>query len=562
MSTPLTTIYFCTGVLLDSRYQHTIYFDSVAEQREYFAGKVGTNATFPANSYHRRSWELKINTDIENARLWNYAFVENPGEKTIYYFVNKVEYVNDATVKITLELDVMQTNIIEIKNGLLPCFVERQHTVTDVVGDNTVPESLEIGTYYNYHTFDLEALKEMGILVMSTIDLTELYDVDDTKTAYARNFNGVYSGLGVYGFNDIKKLEAQLEKLDTAGKADAVTAIWMYPKSMIRLYDAFDNDEEYSWADFPWGQQYCANVKGVDPKGVNLAGYTNYNDKIFQGYTPKNNKVYTYPYNLLYCTGNQGGKAEYRFEYFHDNGNLYPFMMYGAISPDVGVKIAPDLYNSFGGNSNYDEGLALGNYPPCAWDSDTYKVWLAQNYNQLQHGMESTVGSALLGLGMIVAGAVGTAATGGLGAAAGVGAIGAGISTLYGAHNQISGIMAQKEDAKAQPPQAKGAISTTVNVANGKQTFSFYYKCLRAEQARQIDDYFTMFGYRINRVQTPNIKARPVYTYVKTAGCLIRGNMSNEDIVTIERIFDNGVTFWTFGDWIGFYDQNNKPHQT
>lgn len=555
MSTPMSQVYICSGVRLDNRYQHSIYFASQTAQREYFAGKVVK--TFSAYSHHRRNWELKVEASVAEAQAWNYLYIINPGVKPYYYFVNKVEYVSDTTVKLWLELDVLQTNLFD-NTTLLPCFVERQHTATDAVGEHTVPEGLEMGPYWNYHVYDMEDMSQMGILAMSSMNLCfNFTDGAVTETAYAQEFNGVYSGLGVYAFNDLVQLEKQLKALDEAGKSDAIVAIWMYPKNLVRVAK-YTGDDETDWADFDFTGKVCARVMGASADPATLAVYANYSERLFGGYTPKNNKLYTHPYNLLYVTGNQGDKAEYKFEHFA-TGETYNFNLYGAISPDAGVKLAPAYYNIYGANTNYDEGVTLANFPPCAWDSDTYKVWLAQNYNQMNHGVESAVGSALLGVGMAIGGAVATAATGGLGAVAGAGAIAGGIGSLYSAYNQIGGIMAQKEDAKAQPPQARGTFSSTVNVASGRQTFSFYYKCIRKEYAQQIDDYFTMFGYKLNRVQTPNINARPAFTYVKTVGCKVTGEMSNEDITQIERIFDNGITFWKDGDKIGDYSQANAP---
>ena len=554
MSTPLTQIKICSGVHLDNRYSHTIYFPSREAQREYFAGKVVK--TFPAYSHHRRNWEVKVEATVAAAQGWNYLYVDNPGVKTYYYFINKVEYVSDTTVKLFLELDVIQTHLFEM--NLLPCFIERQHTTTDVVGEHTIPEGLEQGPYFNYHVYNMEDIAEMGVLVLSSINLTMPVSKDEHTQAYGQVYNGVYSGLGVYAFNNVGNLEIILKALDEAGKADAITAIWMYPKNLVRVkqyYLGYD----FMWDGFEaWDEVTCAYVSSIDSITAGAALYKNYDYRIFQGYEPKNNKLYTYPYNLLYVTGNQGAKAEYRFEYFDTPEEKYLFRLFGAVSPDAGVKLAPDCYNMFGSNVNYDEGLTIVSFPPCAWDSDTYKVWLAQNYNQLNHSTETAVGSALMGVGMIAAGAIATAATSGLGAAAGIGAVGAGVSTLYSAYNQVGAIMAQKEDAKAQPPQSKGAFSSTVNVAAGRQTFTFYYKCIRPEYARQIDDFFTMYGYRLNRVQQPVINARPAFTYVKTVGCKVGGAICNEDTILIEKIFDTGLTFWKNGDKIGDYSQDNS----
>lgn len=545
MSTPMTQVKICSGVRLDNRYQHTIYFASQEAQRNYFAGKVVR--TFPAYSHHRRNWELKVEATVAQAQAWNYLFIENPGVKPYYYFINRVEYVSDTTVKLWLELDVIQTNLFQM--SLLPCFVERQHTPGDLIGEHTVPEGLELGTYWNYHVYDMDVISSMGILVLSSLDLFKTFNTETPPvSSYGSIINGVYSGLGVYAFDGWVYLQQKLSTLESLGKLDAIVAIWMYPKNLVEVdtLGGLIAGNEVSWNDFDWNGNQCGYVKKVSILGATLADFYNYQEEIFEGYIPKNRKLYTYPFNLLYATGNQGDKAEYRFEHF-EMGAPYTFTVYGAIAPDAGVKLAPTGYSLYGDVTNYDEGITLSNYPPCAWDSDTYKVWLAQNYNQLAHAQDSAMVAGLAGLGTMVAGV----ATGNLGLA-GTGAVGA-----YHGYNQIQGIMAQKEDAKAQPPQARGTFSSTVNVANGRQTFSFYYKCIRKEYAKQIDDYFTMYGYRLNRVQVPNIHARPAFTFVKTIGCKVTGAMSNEDITLIERIFDNGVTFWKYGDLLGDYDQYN-----
>ena len=565
MSTPNLTIWACSGVRLDNRYEHTIFFTDKTEQRKWFSNKRAK--TFTAYSYVRRSWPLQVQATMEEARKWSYLYFQYEG-KYYYYFINSIEYKNESTVELQLEMDVVQTYMFDnTETQLLDCFVERQHTPTDIIGEHTVAEGLEMGSYTNYHIFDLEDISTMGVLVMSTVSLhTDLTLINDSKgvpKSYARELNGVYSGLGVYAFDSIENLEKQLSNLDRLGMADAVTAIWMYPKSLVTVAD-YNGINPCKWDDYDFTDKMCARVMDADHDPTTLALYTNYNEKLFEGYANdvKNNKLFTFPYNLLYVTNNQGDKAEYRFEHFTTQDGKYGFEMYGAISPDAGVRIAPVGYNVPGANVNYDEGVTIGNYPPCAWDSDTYKVWLAQNYNQLAHGIDSGVSSAMLGVGLTLAGVVATAGTGGLGAlgVAGVmGAIGGGFSSLYSGYNQVKGIMAQKEDAKAQPPQAKGTFSSTVNVASKRQTFTFYYKSLRKESAKQIDDFFTMYGYRLNRIQVPNINARPAFTYVKTVGCKIAGNLCVEDIVKIESIFDKGITFWKDGNKIGDYSQNNKP---
>lgn len=540
MSTPQSQIYICSGVRLDNRQQHTIHFRTLAEQREFFAGKVVK--TFSAYSYHRRKWKLKVEASMSQAQQWNYLYIVQPGSPDYqYYFINAVNYLSDSTVELDLELDVMQTYMV---NGysLLPCFIERTHVTDDTPGAHTVPEGLELGPYYSYHKFDQENIRDMGVLVMSSINLDSLIDKDWHDTVYMSKLDGVFSGLGVFAFNSMTELTQKLYDLTEAGKIDAIVSIWMYPKNLVKV--GTKDGSPTTWQTFDWENNPCAWVKGGTIDIQELANYTNFDSTLFEGYVPDNKKLYCHPYNLLHVSNNVGESADYRFEGFV--WGVPAFSLFSGISPDAGVKIAPaDYYGT--GNADYEQGLTLSNYPQCAWNSDTYKVWLAQNFNQLSHSMESAnmavLGGAVTAIGSLAMGNV-------------AGALGGGVA-MYSGYNQVQGILAQKEDAKTQPPQARGSFSSSVNVAVGRQTFTYYYKCITKEYAKQIDDFFTCYGYRINRVMIPNLRARKAFTFVKTVGCKITGALSNEDMTAIQSIFDNGITFWTDPNKVGDYTQDN-----
>lgn len=79
----------------------------------------------------------------------------------------------------------------------------------------------------------------------------------------------------------------------------------------------------------------------------------------------------------------------------------------------------------------------------------------------------------------------------------------------------------------------------------------------KTEYLKIIDDYFTMYGYKVNSVKIPNITGRPNWNYVKTINANILGNIPQEDIQELKNIFDNGVTFWHNPDTFLDYSQNN-----
>lgn len=537
MSAPATTIYICRGVRLNSRYEHSLAFASESAQQTYFRGKVVK--TLAAYSYVRRSWTLKVAATMPEASTWNYLFFKNSTSDPsyYYYFINAVEYVNDATVELTLELDVIQTYLFRFE--LLPCFIERQHTRTDYVGGNTVDEGLDVGEYIDNRKFDFYEPTDLGLIALSNYNLLlnpphlEGGEMETQYWTYFSMVHGVYSKPGLF-FADVVDGEIAagvtsiLELMDEYGYIDAIMTMYMFPRELIDIYDADDVRAFHS-------------VKGVKTLTKTLERNLD-----IDGYVPRNNKLYQYPYNFIYATNNNGGAALYKYERF-TNPSAPSFKLGGSCMPDGGLKCVPANYN--GVTENHDEALTLTSFPTCAWDSDPYKIWLAQNQNQ----QNLSVGLAGLKIVGGVAGAVGGAVTGTLPVAA------AGVTSAISGATDIFNTIAQRKDVDVQPPQARGSLSASINVALDKHTFTFYFRSVDATHARIIDDYFTMYGYRLNVVDTPDMFARSRYTYIKTKGCHAVGNLNNADLQKIESIFDNGVTMWVDVNNVGDYTTYNRP---
>lgn len=540
MSAPQSVIHICAGVRLDNRYEHTIYFATAEAQQEFFAGKVVK--TFSAYSFLRKSWNIKVQATLHEARSWNYLFFRNgTGQKVYYYFINNIEYINESTVELALEMDVIQTHLFNFQ--LLPCFVERQHTVSDEIGEHTVDEGLEVGEMTSKKKVTLDPGR-LCIMVMCTTNPNAVTK-EQAVNALPYMYNRVFSGVKIWAISPDKwqAWANQLENLDGIGKTDAIVAMWMYPMGLVTL------GGEATWND----ADIASPVEGAVSMDSNILTHSaGTMPTDLDGYTPRNNKLFCYPYNFLYCTNNQGSSAVYRYERFSDGLNR--FVMSGSLAPDGGVHLTPLNYNGLA--QNYHEGMTLGNFPTCAWDSDVYKLWLAQNQGSNFMGMAT-------GALKIVGGVAGAVASAGLiptgvGAVPGVAGAGAGIATAVSGAQQIAGMLAQAHDKEIVPAQAKGGFSSSVNITNNQHAFTMYFKTLTAEMARIIDNYFTLYGYKLNRVFTPNIHARKSYTYVKTVGCQIQGGMCTEEMVKIEAIFDKGITFWTNGNKIADYSQDNS----
>ena len=526
MSTPQSGICIASVPAIDNRYEHTLYFSNEQEQRTYFEERAVKQ--FTGYTYLRRNWSIKVEVEpYTSTASWQYLFFHNQYGKLYYYFINKVTYLNDHTVELDLELDVIQTYMFDWH--LPSCFVERTHTTSDNFGEHTMEEGLETGPLIDGKVINY-TFNDLCILVLSTVD-------SDVLPAYANVYDGVFSGLLMFvvELDDADRFGTFLERLNDDGKIDGIVSMWMYPKELIHLASG------YEWGDGSLVKKIYGTTTWVtvEVNGVEAMPTTNQ----FQGYVPANRKLFCYPYSFLYLTNNLGGSAIFRNERFNDPNEVnHKFLVMGGLAPDSGVKCLPKGYN--GNAEAFDEGLSMGSFPTCAWDSDTYKVWLAQNQNTQDLAIKQSKITALTGGIASVAGAVMGNVTGAVG----------GLATAYHAYNQVQGIMAQRADMDVQPSQARGNQSANLNLANGKHGFSFHYKFVTKEYAQSIDEYFTRYGYRVARIMEPVLKARKNFTYIKTVGCMVGGEVPMEDRQKIASVFDNGITFWADKENVGSYN--------
>ena len=142
-----------------------------------------------------------------------------------------------------------------------------------------------------------------------------------------------------------------------------------------------------------------------------------------------------------------------------------------------------------------------------------------------------------------------------------LGAVGAGMGLATMGGNLIN-LAREQHLAKTQANMVSDQVHGNLNAgdflwAKYKSAFTYLPMSIKAEYARCIDEFFSQFGYKCNRVKVPNITGRRNWNYVKTVGCYIDGDIPQADMEELKNMFDRGVTFWhnpaTFAD----YSQNN-----
>ena len=603
---PRGQIHLLKNVPLSSDYINTFWFNSDTEQYQWFQSNYA-NVTFQNTSYQRknRGW-LRVEATYSQVYQVSYMMWRNtpatayppssseivrPGyeNKWWYAFVDRVDYINDKCVEIHYSLDVIQSYMFDVTYE--QTFIERMSTRTDAIGDNLIDEGLPIGEY-TYSTGEQLTFAEEGVTTPSAfkplgqdmhpiIAATVNIEYNDSTeegvytTTQASN-NGMIAGCLMldpyheanYDHSEQRAVRRWLKGLPGA-KEGAILGIVMCPDIMSQITSAN--------ADGPSRKLFTRDISR--PQTLN-------------GYYPRNNKLYTFPYNAMQVVSSDGSSMTFAWELFGDSPSFALNFVYTF--PIQGILYPTDTYK--GGSIKSLTTLPLPTLPTCSWSNDTYKAWAAMNSGFIATSVAGSVVDAAVRVGdiahstemggtqaynrgmssMLAAnsaqGIVGisgyqvselqdiTQAGRRQGMLEGLG------ENLVGISNDILNVTNQLikvHNAKIMPDAFNGS-ATNLATAVTAQRYGFFWQqvCVREDYARQLDDYFTMFGYRVNRIEQISknlLNNRTRFTYIKTMNMDVGGLIPADDKHLFCAIFNKGIRFWYDKTSVGNYTSANNP---
>ena len=526
--TPASDLWF-THVRFDEKGIH------VTDDVSLFS-KLKENAQYTLFDYtFIRKDTARVNLPMDSARQLNYVVYTNPSHDNKEYgaFIKDYKYINEGTTEVILSTDYFHTFYSNIT--LTESFIERSHVrkIDDKPGAFLVPENLAVGDYvsegneYPLFSGDTMILVMVNALVKDGIiqpDGSYSQDVlDKIMGSINGNFKAIPGGSIYEGklnpfkiimFDPMIQLNQFFDFINAyteLGGADYILSVYLAPKDFIP-----DSNQKLGGATlFP----NTTHLIEVDKEAV-------YQVSNFEGYYPKNKKLMTYPYTFLRMQNGNGNEKIIKFEDQRLEGNTYGTFKFKSIgtvtnpSPTVNTYVTSNKY--------FDETdmITTGGYPQLPWNNNTYKAWFANNggYLLMKLGTTAiTIGSAV--------------ATGGTSLVATGLATGTAISVL----NEVGNFNeAQKDIART-----KGSISgASVNSMRNSLNVTVQRKHITKEYAKIIDDYFTMYGYKLNVLEKPNLKSRSHFNYIKTNGFNFYGNIPDAAKSYIKDMFDRGVTLW------------------
>ena len=605
---PKGQIILYSNVPLKPEYEHTILFKTKSLQNLYFV----LHNKFVLNNqlYTRKEMGIiKVNKPIEDLTDVTYMSFNNDApngspsnnSRTYYCFITHIEYCNENVSYIYFSIDLFQTYLFDWT--LKPSYIERTHIdpwLDDSLSNYNqtgnfpiLPEHIEIGDYeYKEPTLyttsgdhvptQLDHLFDDFVYVVAATFDTNL---DNTIGGLQ---NGFYTGLVCNVFTSVNDVNQFIYNATVANKADGIVNVFMAPRM---------------WASHPqinWADIHILTSTFRDAYQARAGN---------NGYMPHNGKMFTSPYCKIIVTDNDGTTAEYMPDQFTsknyiiiNNQAQLTFELNGvcvcAGSNEIGVY--PKNYKGL--VDNYNEQIVMNVTPQCAYATDSYRAWLAQNaskmgversyayeMNSLQNaqirtnaqynisdtsaatasaiaqGAVNTVGNVLK---LNVTGAMNTAiqtATTGVRGQMAIDNI-----AYNAAQNQrivsaqtnraISLLNAEESVARTVPPQAHGNASGMSGTVLGSYKVSFYIAIPNYKMTKKIDEYFDMYGYKVDMLAVPNYKTRKYWNYIKCASFNAdTTTIPGDDYDTIKKIFERGITFWH--DPLVFLDYSQDNHQ-
>lgn len=491
-----TTVQFLANTGITD--EHKPYFENAAARDSYFASlAVRAEGVL---SYQRENLYFRAQSAYDTIANCDYIrYQNNPFTNKWYYgrIISK-EWISENSTHVVFEIDYFITYMFDF--SLNSCFVEREMVNGDWNGDipsynNLVPEGTELEEYVQQSEYTYSFGPWRIVIAYGA-------DVNGKPVGGEISNSGVYSGVKYNIYSNEESANAFISTYNDLGVGESILAVFQVP---LLVYT-----ESEITATIPFPNSWVG------------------------GYTPKNGKCFSSPYCLIKVESPNGAFEYYNFEDFNSPNEASftgqpSFGMYSAI------RFIPNLYK--GAYMWHEQSVVWDNFPQCAWISNSFANWFAQN-----------AGATITTIGLSAATAVGGALSGNIPAAIG-GTVAAGRS------------IARISDQSVNQTQKNGAFSNgTANITWGRNAFKVRVLMVRSDAIQRIDDYFTAFGYRTNKLKIPNIRTRPYWNFVKTSNCVIKGSCPDIAIKYIKDMFNNGVTLWHIdkGATIGNYTLDNR----
>lgn len=577
MSTPATWAMFCANTKMRANSQDTLYFADNINRKAFFAGKAITingSKQITGLSYQRLengSYKMRVPAPRQAVYECDYMIFRNTAHENreIYAFIDDVQYVNEEMCEVYFTEDAFQTWINDAT--FYKSYVTRRTLSTDQLfsHENDIPD-IFTGDYHTMLKQDISGVQgthaQYAVLCLSM----PLYMDGDTieKAIYNRGgLNGDKPENFVYyianidqtsGMEALFNLITHVVSSETYGSA--FLAFFMCPEICLP-----DSVCTYADAGTP--------VAMVAPGGtISLTGWTpvygylatykydnffinwsTIKSVLFDGYIPKNKKMYNAPYWKLRIKNNSGQMMELLPQYLINKDEAVPQteanmvfggQIVGVFSQYPFVALFPS-YDGSERNTSYK--LTLVTPPQLPVKSDAFLAW----YQQMK-----------LAMPMMIARGVSTAIT-----TVAKSPLNPKSAALSLGTNAVSGLLDIAEGAyyaAHSAPTVSGETSADFStLALQDDHFTIEILSISSGEAKICDDFLTARGYAIGHTVSPengsyyNLNNRPSFSYIQTEGLTVGGDIPAYARDIISAAYNRGVRVWNPAHFLDYSYDNS-----
>ena len=563
--------------------------DSTAKenQRDSFFAKTSEGGKFPdtavlkTTSSYNYSFigenKVRVPYLITEVQGYNYLRFKNTdyqgsltgsGLHRIYAFITDMKYINTSTTEITFEIDYWTTYqpFITFKSG----YVERTHVprISDTIANWLAPEPFQADlTVTHAQGFDPVSANSTRALYIITSQWPQTNpQTQQTELMNSKMFFSYYDGTAANPTNINPNAVSGFMKVYIPLSRDPSET----ERSILYFNQVVDDypDIVNAIVQMYYGYWVSSDLSQFDrTRPLHNAIYIAYPDSFDYGaksYTPKNKKLFTYPYiSAEASTPNQ--KKDYAFELSQvvtDVGGVSKKVVAWKHSANCDTQMeilaVPVAYAGF--DFDFDNAIRLADFPQVACTSDAYKQYINQNGTK---NLLSYIGGTLA-----IAGGIGAAVVSAGAATPAVLPIIAGGATAIGGVSTIANTAETERIAKQTPGNVHGTSSPNVLWNCGEYKITYSTKTILPEQAEIIDNYFERYGYNYSKIASTSVfnslmTNRVLYNYIKTKNYHVKGEYFVPAAARrfIEALFDRGITLWHDFEYIGSYDHqaNDDP---
>lgn len=499
--------------------------------------------------------QIRLNVSYYVGNQYNYGcIIEN--NKRYYIFIDAVEWKSNLnTVILHYSYDYWQTYCYQIE--LKESYVEREHVEDDTFGKHIIDEGLPIDEYKVQSSEVLDGKNDgmyFCITLSDTRDAVSLTHSNPEPIPSTCKPSRFEQSTAIIFSDDLETVSYFIDLLTSRNKLDGISGMYSVPKTAIPTKI---QKQGYDW---DTGEDLIKYV-GINNDLPTMLVWDISKPSKIDGYTPINKKCFTYPYCFANITNNNGSSLYGQFELSDDKSTVKFRYYFPCIEGNTSFGYLAD-YD--GVTKNFDKSLQGQTNIELPFVTNTFSAYLSANQNSIANQYSTidrneTASIVKAGVNGAV-GIVGSLATGNI-----AGAISSGIGTAsniadatLSAYNQRQAIDSSLKDQESKANVSHGAYTGVGNIICGQIGFKGQLITVTAENIKMIDDYFSMFGYKVNTIKKPELNTRPYWNYIKTSGVNMIGNVPQDALTVLKQMFDNGVTMWHSLNYMYKYDEYKR----